>query len=272
LSLAPETEITEMLFRILFSILLLTLIVLLSYWQNINLEKVFTWSFVRGFIQILLMASILIVIFELRDLLILYGVLLFMCVFAAYTAKNRFPYPNIFKLELVAITTASIFVMVIVTTPILTIDSTPISIIEREGTYIIPMGGMVIANVMVMTTIVLERLIADIKKSKGTIEAALSLGDSSWNSVKPILKESFRAGLLPTTNRVAVLGIVTIPGLMSGMIIGGVNPVIAAIYQVIIFLMILSAGFIGEIMIGFLFIKELFTSEDQLKISWFNPK
>ncbi|UCG01229.1 MAG: ABC transporter permease [Candidatus Heimdallarchaeota archaeon] len=270
MALPTETELLEMVFRILFSVLLLTLIVLLAYWQKVNLEKAFIWSFSRGFVQILLMASILIFIFELRDIIILYGVLLFMCIFAAYTAKNRFPYPNIFRLELIAITTASIFVMVIVTTPILTIDSTPISIIERQGTYIIPMGGMVIANVMVMTTIVLERLIADIKKSRGAIEAALSLGDSAWNSVKPILKDSFRAGLLPTTNRVAVLGIVTIPGLMSGMIIGGVNPVIAAIYQVIIFLMILSAGFIGEILIGFLFVKELFTPEDQLKISWLN--
>ncbi|MFX0123962.1 MAG: ABC transporter permease [Candidatus Hodarchaeota archaeon] len=268
--LPTETEILEMIFRILFSIFLLTLIVLLAYWQKINLERVFIWSFTRGFVQILLMAAILIVIFELRDITILFGVLLFMCVFAAYTAKNRFPYPNIFKLELVAITTASIFVMIIVTIPIIIIDSTPISIIERQGTYIIPMGGMVIANVMVMTTIVLERLIADIKKSRGAIEAALSLGDSAWNSVKPILKDSLRAGLLPTTNRVAVLGIVTIPGLMSGMIIGGENPVIAAIYQVIIFLMILSAGFIGEILIGFLFIKELFTPEDQLRISWLN--
>ncbi len=270
MSIPTETEIMEMLFRILFSILLLTLIVLLAYWQEINLEKTFIWSFARGFIQILLMASILIIIFELRDLLILFGVLILMCVFAAYTAKNRFPYPNIFRLELIAITTASIFVMVIVTIPIHTINSTPISIIERQGTYIIPMGGMVIANVMVMTTIVLERLIADIKKSRGAIEAALSLGDTTWNSVKPILKESFRAGLLPTTNRVAVLGIVTIPGLMSGMIIGGVNPVIASVYQVIIFLMILSAGFIGEILIGFLFVRELFTPEDQLKNSWLN--
>jgi len=261
LSLPAQAEISEMLIRIIISIILLIFIVLLSYWQKINLEKLFIWSFVRGFIQILLMASILIIIFELRELLILYGVLIFMCLFAAYTAKNRFPYPNIFKLELIAITSGSILVMVIVTV---------LKVIPPYGSYIIPMGGMVIANVMVMTTIVLERIIADFKKSKGSIEAALSLGDTPWNSVKSILKESFRAGLLPTTNRVAVLGIVTIPGLMSGMIIGGVNPIIAAVYQVIIFLMILAAGFIGEILIGFLFIKELFTPEDQLQISWIN--
>lgn len=232
---------------------------LLSYWQKIKLERIFIWSFVRGFIQILLMASILIIIFELEELLILYGVLIFMCVFAAYTVKNRFPYTNIFKLELIAITSGSISIMVIVTV---------LGIIPAYGSFIIPMGGMVIANVMVMTTIVLERIIADFKKSKGSIEAALSLGDTPWNSVKSILKESFRAGLLPTTNRVAVLGIVTIPGLMSGMIIGGINPIIAAVYQIIIFLMILAAGFIGEILIGFLFIKELFTPEDQLQMAW----
>jgi putative ABC transport system permease protein len=52
---------------------------------------------------------------------------------------------------------------------------------------------------------------------------------------------------------------------MSGMIIGGENPVVAAIYQIIIFLMILSSGFIGQIITGKLLLKEFFTEEDQLR-------
>ena len=254
----PEMEIiTEIIQRLSISIILLILLVALTKWQKIRLEKMFIWSFLRGLVQILIMALILIVIFALTDIFLLIIVLLFMCFFAAYTVKQRFPYPRVFTIESIAITLSSL--SIIFTAIIL-------GIIPLKGEYIIPMGGMVIANVMVMTGIVLERLISDVKKSQGFIEAALALGDSPLNSIKNITKESYCAALIPTTNRVAVLGIVTIPGLMSGMIIGGTNPLLAAAYQIIIFLMILTSGFIGSIILVFFFIKELFTQEDQLNL------
>ncbi|MHA1974895.1 MAG: ABC transporter permease [Candidatus Hodarchaeales archaeon] len=256
--LPDQTLILEVANRLLVSAVLLMAIILLSYWQKIRMEKMFLLSFFRGLIQILLMALVLIVIFSLTDIAILFIALLFMCTFAAYTSKRRFPYKHIFRIEMLAITSGSISIMVI---------AVMFGIIPVKGEYIIPMGGMVIANAMVMTTIVLERMISDVQKNRGLIEAALSLGDSSWNSVKNITRDSYRAAFMPTTNRVAVLGIVTIPGLMSGMIIGGTNPLIAAVYQIIIFLMILSAGFIGSIVLAYFFVRELFNDDDQLQLS-----
>ncbi len=183
-----------------------------------------------------------------------------MSMFAALTAKRNFPFPHMFRIHLIGITLSSMLVMGFVTI---------VGIIPSEGAYIIPMGGMVIANVMVMTGVTLERLISDIKKSKGMIEAALSLGDSATNSIRSIAIDAYRAGLLPSTNRVAILGVVTIPGLMSGMIIGGVNPIIAAIYQIIIFLMILVAGFLGEIIVTLFFLREIFNDDLQLNMQYF---
>jgi len=261
MALPDQTLIIEVINRLIVSAILLLTIIVLSYWQKIRMEKMFFFSFLRGLIQILLMAMVLIVIFSLTDIAILFAALLFMCIFAAYTSKRRFPYKHIFRIELIAITAGSMSIMII---------AIVFGIIPLQGEYIIPMGGMVIANVMVMTGIILERMISDIQKSRGLIEAALSLGDSSWNSVKSITRESYRAAFMPTTNRVAVLGIVTIPGLMSGMIIGGTNPLIAAVYQIIIFLMILGAGFIGAIFLAFFFVRELFNEDDQLNLSLIN--
>jgi len=258
MTILPDIEIiTEIIQRLSISIIFLILLIALARWQKIELEKMFIWSFTRGLVQIVIMALILVFIFTLTDIFLLVVVLLFMCFFAAYTIKQRFPYPRVFTIESIAITLGSFSIISI---------AVILEIIPLKGEYIIPMGGMVIANVMVMTGIVLERLISDVKKSQGYIEAALALGDSPWNSVKNVTKESYRAALIPTTNRVAVLGIVTIPGLMSGMIIGGTNPLLAAAYQIIIFLMILTSGFIGSIILVFFFIKELFTAEDQLNL------
>lgn len=260
--LIEDTVFWDIVSRIIVSAVLLAILIGLSYWQRIELEKIFLFSFIRGLIQIVLMAFILVIIFELRNIVVLFSVLLLMCYFAAYTAKQRYHYGtiNIFKIEMIAITVGGLSIMLMVTL---------IGIIPAEGVYIIPMGGMVISNTMVITNIAIERIYSDIKKSRGTIEAALSLGDSPRNAVFPIIKTGFRAGLLPSTNRVAILGIVTIPGLMSGMIIGGINPIVAAVYQIIIFLMLLSGGFIGEIIASYFFMKELFTKEDQLKLYQF---
>jgi putative ABC transport system permease protein len=253
-------EISE---RILISAILLALLIILSFWQRIRMETLFFVSFFRGLIQIVLMASFLIIVFALETLWILYSILLLMCVVAALTANQRLGRSGMLKLELLAITIASLSIMSLVVA---------IGIIPPEGAYIIPMGGMVISNVMVITLIVLERLVSDIQKAKGRIEAALALGDTPKNAIKGILKNSYRAGLLPSTNRVAVLGIVTIPGLMSGMIIGGANPIVAAVYQVIAFLMILSAGFIGSIIASNLCLNHLFTEEDQLNLDMVIPR
>lgn len=253
--LITQQELVDIGIRIIISTFLLLIITGLSMWQKTKLERMFIISFIRGLVQIVILGFVLIVLFELEDIIILYLYLLGMSTFAAYTARNRYKFFDIFKIELIAITVGGFGIMVLVTT---------IGIIKPSGEFIIPMGGMVISNAMVMTTIVFERLTADIQKSKGVIEAALSLGDSPRNAIKPIIQDSIRAALVPTTNRVAVLGIVTIPGLMSGMIIGGTNPVVAAVYQVIIFLMILSAGFISAIIISYLFVSEIFNKDEQL--------
>ena len=251
-----EGLVSETVIRIAVSVILLVMIVVLSYWQNIKMEKQFLVNFARGLIQIVIMASFLLLIFEIENVFLLFGYLVFMCLFAAITAKGKFKITNIFKIQFIAISVAGLSVMGIVTLT---------GIIPAKGEFIIPMGGMVISNVMVINGIFMNRLTSDMKKAKGEIEAALALGDSPSNSIKSIIVDSYRAGLVPSTDRVAVLGIVTIPGLMSGMIIGGENPVVAAVYQVIIFLMILSSGFIGEIISGKLLLKEFFTEEDQLK-------
>ncbi len=257
-ALLPDSEVLVDVFRrIVLSMILLAVLVVLSLWQRIQMEKSFIVSVIRGIIQIVIMALFLIVIFRLQELLLLYGVMLFMCLFAAFTANQRVKYPGMFGLLLFTITVSGLPIMTLV---IVT------GIIPPIGEFIIPMGGMVISNVMVILLISLERLFADIEKSKGRIEAALALGDMPRNAVKSILRDSFRAALMPSTNRVAVLGIVTIPGLMAGMIIGGADPLVAAIYQVIVFLMLMAGGFIGSIIGAYLVLNRLFTEEDQLNL------
>ncbi|PWI46560.1 hypothetical protein CEE45_16160 [Candidatus Heimdallarchaeota archaeon B3_Heim] len=77
-------------------------------------------------------------------------------------------------------------------------------------------------------------------------------------AIHQFLQDAFKTPFNPSINRVTILGIVSIPGLLAGMIIGGENPIVAAVYQVIIFLMIQSAGLIAVIIVTYLLINKFF--------------
>ncbi|NHJ33716.1 MAG: ABC transporter permease [Asgard group archaeon] len=261
--------------RIALAFVLLLVLIGLSLWQKTKLESKLIWSFLRGTIQVVLFGSILGLIFGLRKLWMLYLILFLMCLFAAFTNARSYPYPQMFLIGFFAITSSSLVIMTLVMFSyiipgfegIIPLDP---DTLELTGEYVIPIGSMVIAFAMRVSGIAVERVKSDIIKSKGSIEAALALGDSPYRATQHILRESYRAGLIPTINRVASLGIVTIPGLMAGMIIGGVHPVEAAIYQVVIFLMLLSSSFITSIITNILFTRQFFTKKQQFDINFIN--
>lgn len=255
---------TDILLRISISSILLLLLLFLSLWTEIDMEETFVWSFLRGFLQILLVGSILLLIFGFQQLWFLYLVLLTMCIFASYSLSRRFPYPFIFPIVLVGIITSSLGVMSFVMFTGLIPHFAGIIPYPPTGEYVITMGSTVIANTMSITIIVLERIKSDILKEKGKIEAALALGAKPTQAVRSMERDAIRAGLRPTINTVAILGVVKIPGWMSGMIVGGISPVEAAVYQVIIYLMILSSAFLASIITSSLFTRQCFTPQQQL--------
>jgi putative ABC transport system permease protein len=104
------------------------------------------------------------------------------------------------------------------------------------------------------------------QKQRALLETALALGASPYQATELTIRESIESGMLPNPNRYASLGIVSIPGLMSGMIIGGENPVVAALYQVMVFIMIFLAAVIVGSIVSRLFLKEMFNLRLQITV------
>lgn len=262
--------------RLALASILLVILIVISFWQKTNLESKIIGSFLRGLIQIILLGSILLLIFNIAEIWLLYLILLFMCFFAAFTNWRSYPYPRVLWINFIAITFSSMLIMtfVIFSKEIPNFEGiiyqTSSNVINSLGSYIIPVGSMTIFFAMRESGVALERAKSDILKLKGKIEAALALGASSTRAISDILRNSFRASLIPTINRVAVLGIVTIPGLMSGMIIGGTSPIEAAIYQIVIFMMLLTAASISSVITNYFFTKQFFTKEQQIDLGFFN--
>jgi len=256
-ALIPE-DVQIALGRYVVALVLLAALLIITRWQNIRVGKKLLIGTVRGTIQIILMGLILVYIFNLSDILIMFGVLTFMGIFAAYTtAANLEKIPGVFKVTLPAILLGSLSVMA---------ASVLFGVVEPIGEYVIPMGGMVIGNSMTIASLVIDRMWSNAQKQRSLIETALALGASPFQAVELTIRESLESGLLPNLNRYASLGIVSIPGFMSGMIIGGVNPIVAALLQVVVFIMIFLASVIVGLIISRIFLNQMFNDRLQLTV------
>lgn len=242
--------------RYLIALVLLAALLLVSRWQGLGIGNKLIIGTVRGTIQIILMGLILVYIFQLSNLIIIFAVLAFMGFFAGHTVRGNLDHiPGVLRASLPGILLGALSVMAI---------STALGIVEPIGEFIIPMGGMVTGNCMTLTALLIDRMWSNAQKQRNLLETALALGASCYQATELSIRESIVAGLLPNLNRYASLGIVSIPGLMSGMIIGGLNPVAASFYQVMVFIMIFLASVICGTIVSRIFLKQMFNKRLQL--------
>lgn len=130
-----------------------------------------------------------------------------------------------------------------------------------EPRYVVPIAGMVLGNAMTGVALTLERLFSDLDQRADGVLAMSALGATPWEAARPSVRTALRAGLIPTINSMAAAGIVAIPGMMTGQILAGADPVGAVKYQIVVMLMVSAATAIGSIMAVMLSYQRRFTAE-----------
>ncbi len=98
--------------------------------------------------------------------------------------------------------------------------------------YIIPINGMMIGNAMNVSGLLLNRLQSDVKSHQPQILTHLALGATPKQSMMPYLKQSIRASMIPTSDSAKTTGLVQLPGMMTGQIIAGADPIQTVRYQI----------------------------------------
>ncbi len=114
--------------------------------------------------------------------------------------------------------------------------------------YILPILGMILGNTMTAIALVLESLSEATHRDRAAVEARLSLGAHRFEALSGPLRSALRTGLTPMLNSMATTGIVALPGMMTGQIIAGADPVGAAKYQVMIMFLIAGATALGSLL------------------------
>ncbi len=102
--------------------------------------------------------------------------------------------------------------------------------------FVIPIGGMIIGNTMTGISLAVNTLLAGMQSNRALVESALMLGATPKDASRPILNHAFDNAMLPTINSMVGMGIVFLPGMMTGQIIGGASPLTAIRYQIAVML------------------------------------
>ena len=237
---------------------LLVLILVLSIIKKIGIGKEFALAILKGGTQLVLIALFLTFLFNYELWYVLIWLLLItMVVIGGYTsAKRATGMPNASK-----ITTPSILAGATVALSVLAISRS----MPLQPQFIVPLSGMAFGNAMSICSISMERLVREVKLNRAAIETMLSLGATSKQSLESFKRFSIRAALIPTIDSLKTLGIIFIPGAMAGLLIAGTDPILAAQYQIIVYLMIVGGGIITALMASTLARKKLFTDREQLE-------
>ena len=132
--------------------------------------------------------------------------------------------------------------------------------------YALPLLGMILGNTMTGVSLGLNTLTSNAHREYAAIEAQLALGASRQTAMLPVTREAMRTGMMPIINAMAATGVVSLPGMMTGQILAGVEPTVAVKYQLLIMFLIAGATASGVLLAVFGGVYRLTDERDRLRL------
>ncbi|MDP4143593.1 MAG: iron export ABC transporter permease subunit FetB [Bacillota bacterium] len=229
-----------------------------SYSQKLKLEKEIIIGIARAIIQLILVGYVLDFIFGQKSPIFTTLLLAFMLFNAAYNSKKRGNgIRNAFLISLISIGSGTVITLVVLVFA---------GAIKYEPYQVVPVGGMIISNAMVAIGLSYKQMLVNFKEKKDEVETKLALGADIFPSSKEIIRNSIKVGMIPTIDSMKTLGIVALPGMMTGLILAGTSPLHAIRFQIMVTFMILSTTSIASFTACYMAYKGFFNERKQLNI------
>ena len=233
-----------------------------SLYHGLRLEKDLLVGTIRTFAQLFLLGYVLKFVFRLDSVWLVLAVFLFMIVFAVRIIRSRIKEKQVsfFWPMLISMTISYALVAFLITGVV--IGANP----WWKPQYFIPLAGMLIGNSMNAVAISLDRLLGELKKRRQEVEMMLCLGADYREASKDMVKNAMRAGMIPSINSMMAVGVVFIPGMMTGQILAGQPPLEAVRYQIVVMLMLVASTAIGSAIVIHLVRRMCFTPAHQMRL------
>ena len=240
------------------SLILIAVAIALSAWQQLHLSASIAWASARAAVQLLLVGWALKLILE-PDAPVAWAWVwvAVMVVFAGATIRRRAPeVPGILPLGMLAM-------LAVVTVSLAVILG--FGIFPAEGRTIVPLAGMMVGNSMTASVVVGRRIVGELSDKRDEVEARLALGHSWPDASRPYVRAALRTALIPQIESTKAVGLVFLPGAMTGLVLAGVDAADAVSIQLAIMYLILGSVATSITVIGLGLSRRLFTPDHRLR-------
>jgi putative ABC transport system permease protein len=240
------------------SLILVVIAVVLSMWQQLRLTRSILWSSARAAVQLFLVGwALRLVLDPSASVLWAWLWVAVMIGFAGLTIRNRAPeVPGILGL-------GTLSMLVVVTVSLSVIFG--FSIFPVEGRTIVPLAGMMIGNSMTACVLVGRRIVGELSDKRQEVEARLALGLAWPDAARPYVRSALRTALVPQIESTKAVGLVFLPGAMTGLVLAGVDAVDAVTIQLAIMYLILGSVATSVTVIGLGLTRRVFTPDHRLR-------
>lgn len=213
---------------------LVLVVVAVSLWRRLGLERDIVWASVRAAVQLLVVGVLFAAIFA--SSLAMWWAYLWVAgmviISAVVVTRRASSVPNLLPTALVAL---------IATTGIVLAVVFGFGILDFEAVQLVVIAGITIGNTMPSVVLGAKRMLETLVDGAGQIEALLALGSTADQATLYVEQSVIRSALIPQIERTKVVGIIALPGAMTGLLLAGVDPLDAVILQLAVMFLVLGA-------------------------------
>ncbi|WP_035985053.1 ABC transporter permease [Leptolyngbya sp. KIOST-1] len=250
--------------QLALSALLILVNVALSAVLRLGLAQSLLIGTLRMVVQLLLIGFVLEWLFTQDNALIILAIALVMTAIAGVAAVNRTQrrFVGIYWNSLLSVLGASALVTGFAMVGIIRVQP------WYDPQYLIPMLGMVLGNTLNGISLGLDRFMEGLIGQRDQVETLLALGATRWEAAHGQVRNAIRVGMIPTINSMMVMGLVSLPGMMTGQILAGADPIDAVRYQIVILFMIAAGAALGLFGVVLLAYRRLLSPDHQLRLDY----
>jgi putative ABC transport system permease protein len=237
---------------------------LLSILLKLNLHRQVLWAAARMVVQLVAIGYLLRLVFALHNPAATVAVVVVMAMVAAreiaVRPERRFKGSDGLVLSATGVVIATVATVALAL--LTAIRPHP----WYEARYAISLAGIVLGSVLNSGSLALDNLLSAVTRERPSIEAQLGLGESFHDATRTLVRQAIRRGIMPTVNQMSAAGVITLPGIMTGQILAGLDPLEAVKYQILLMFLLAGASGLSAAIIAYLALRRLTDERQRLRL------
>ena len=235
-----------------------------SLYLKLRLHYQVIWAAIRMVLQLLLVGLLLRWVFQATSAAGTLAIVVFMVAAAAREVAvrpaARFKHGGNYAISATVVTLASFATVLLAL--LTAIRPEP----WYDPRYTIPLVGIVLGSVLNSASLALDTFLSGVASSRAAIEAQLALGATASQAMSELVRNSIRRGMIPVINQMSAAGIITLPGIMTGQLLAGMDPLDAVKYQILLLFLLTGASGLAATAVVYLGARSMTDQRDRLRM------